>query len=375
MKKVTLAVIGVGGVGKTHAENIKKLNEAELKYVVDVNEEVAKRVAEEFNTNYCTDYTKLLDDPELDAVTICTPHHLHAKIAIDFMKSGKHVLVEKPMARTISECNNMINVARKYNVKLGVVFQHRTNPIAVATKNFLKENGLGNLYRGVLEFATFRSQNYYRSASWRGTWKGEGGGILINQAIHFIDLFQWFIDLRPIRLSAFVNNLLHEIEVEDIASAIIEFENGVQGVMQFSNLDSPSYTRIVIRGEKGVLFYDSKKVTVGLNKPTIPEGLKVLEKWGAPQVSWEEYTYSHLLALEKREKGHLAVIRDFVNAIIEDREPMVNGEEGRKSVEIVNAIILSGVTGKIVTFPLDAQTYDKVIEKLSEAKRIVKIEV
>ncbi len=374
MERVSVAIIGVGIIGRYHAECISKINEIDLKVLVDVNEELVRKEAERFKVEWCTDYTKILDRKDIDAAIICTPHHLHAPIAIDFMKAGKHVLVEKPMARTVRECDEMINTARKCGVKLGIVFQHRTHPHAIMAKRFIDEGKLGSLYRASLEYVTFRSQGYYESATWRGRWATEGGGVLINQAIHFIDLFQWFVGLKPVRLVAFINNLFHNIEVEDIASAIIEFENGAQGIMQFSTIDSPHYTRIVLRGTKALLIYE-EDLKVAVNEPPIDEGVKAKERGFSPKFEWHRYIYDDLLSLEKLEKGHRAVLRDFARAIIEDKEPMVTGEEGRKSVEIANAIVLSGVTGKEVRFPINKQLYDKVINQLSQLKRITKLEV
>ncbi len=364
MRKIKFGIIGIGGIGKHHAKCMRQVDEIELKAIADINEEIARKIAEEYKVKWYTDYLLMLEKEDIDAVSICTPHYLHAKMAIDCMKFGKHVLVEKPMARTVAECDSMIKEARKRGLKLGVVFQKRTNPDIIAAKEFVMKGELGELYRASLEFFTFRSQAYYNSGAWRGTWSMEGGGVLINQGVHFIDIFQWIINLKPKRLMAIIGNLLHNIEVEDLASAILEFENDVQATMQFSTIDYPGYRRMVFRGDKSILIYEDGKVRVAYTKPGIRLGIQESEIWGAPKCEWEE------LKIEEREHGHVAVLRDFARAILEDREPMVTGEEGIKSVEIINAIIMSGVTGKVVTFPIDREAYDKVINKLSKLKRI-----
>jgi len=365
MKKVSFGVIGVGGVGRHHIKCMKQIDEVEVIAVADINEQIGRAVAEEFKVEWYKDYTKMIERDDIDAVSICTPHFLHCSMTLDCIKAGKHVLVEKPMARTVAECDLMIEEAKRAGVKLGVVFQNRTNPVAMAIKEYIVQGNLGELYRGSLEYFTFRSQAYYNSGAWRGTWSMEGGGVLINQGIHFIDLFQWFIGLRPKRISAFMNNLLHKIEVEDLASAILEYEGGVQTIMQFSTIDQPGYTRVTLRGDKALLVYEQGKAKVAVTEPPLSKGIPESERWGRPKAEWTE--------LEPKQveiSGHAAVIKDFALAVLEDREPMVPGEEGIKSVEIVNGIIMSAATGKVVEFPLDRQLYDKVISKLSELKRI-----
>jgi len=370
MKRVSFGIIGVGGIGRHHIKCMKEAEEVEVVAVADINEQVARAVAEEFKVDWYKDYTRMIERDDIDAISICTPHFLHCKMALDCIEAGKHVLVEKPMARTVAECDAMINKAKRADVKLGVVFQHRTNPIPITIKEYITQGNLGKLYRGSLEYATFRSQAYYNSGAWRGTWGMEGGGVLINQGIHFIDLFQWFIGLKPRRISAFIGNLLHNIEVEDLASAVLEYEAGVQTMMQFSTIDEPGYHRVTLRGEKALIVYEGEKVKTAITTPSISRGVMESEKWGRPKAEWIE-----LSPKEVEISGHQAVIKDFALAILEDRNPMVPGEEGIKSVEIVNGIIMSAVTEKVVEFPVDRQLYDKVIEKLSELKRIELVEL
>ncbi len=370
MGKVTFGVIGVGGIGRHHVKCMREVEEAEVVAVADINEAAARSVAEEFKVDWYLDYAKLLERDDIDAVSICTPHFLHCKMAIECAKAGKHVLVEKPMARTVSECDAMVREARRCGVKLGVVFQHRANPTILAVKEFIERGGLGELYRGDLEYFTFRTQSYYNSGAWRGTWSMEGGGVLINQGIHFIDVFQWLVGLRPRRVFAFITNLLHDIEVEDLASAVLEFDGGFQATMQLSTIDQPGYTRITIRGDEALLVYEDGKARVAVTQPPIRKGIAESERWERPQVEWKE--------LEPKQvelTGHAAVIRDFALAVLEDREPMVAGEEGTKSVEIVNGIVMSAALGRAVDFPVDRQLYDKVVGKLAELKQISRVEL
>jgi len=363
--KVKFAVIGIGGIGKAHIRAINNVEEAELVAIAEVNEALGKAAADQLKVDWYKDYREMLEKADVDAVTICTPHFLHAPMTIECAKAGKHVLTEKPMAIRVSECDEMIKAAKKHGVILGVVFQHRTNPYSKALKAFIDRGELGEIYHAVLEYYTLRTQAYYNSGAWRGTWGMEGGGVLINQGVHFIDLYQWFVGVKPVKLSAFIGNLLHDIEVEDLASAIIEFENGAQGVMQLSTLDNPGFNRIVIRGDKSLAIYEGGAPKVAVTTPPIketitsPTGVK-------PSHEWKELEPIPGL------RGHEAVIKDFAQAVLKGTAPMVPGEEGRKSVEIVNAIIMSGVLRRPVTFPLDREEYDKVHRRLSELKTIPK---
>ncbi len=364
--KIKYGVVGVGIIGRVHVDVAAKLKETELVAIADVNIANAKAVAEKYHVRWYQNYVEMLEKEKLDAISICTPHNLHYPIAMKALEYNTHVLVEKPMALSVKEADEMIAKARRLDLKLGVVFQHRTKPLSISIKRLIEEGKLGELYRALLEYCTYRDQRYYRSGPWRGTWKGEGGGVLINQAIHFIDLFQWFIGKKPSRLAAFINTLTHEIEVEDLASAVIEFEGGTQGVIHVSSFDMPSFARFDIRGDNGIIVVEDNRGRIAWNKPPIKESIiSSLKERAKPIVKWEDILPSHI-----KESGHQMVIKDFALAIINDQEPMVNGEEGRKSLEIVNAIILSGIKNKIVKFPVDRHEYEKLLTELSELKHI-----
>ncbi|MCD6564149.1 MAG: Gfo/Idh/MocA family oxidoreductase [Thermoproteales archaeon] len=370
MRKLKYAVIGVGGVGKSHLNAAMDLEEYEIVAVADVNEEFGKMAAEQYKAKWYKDYNKMLEKEELDVVSICTPHFLHSKMSIDTLNAGVNVLVEKPMAIRVSEADEMINVAKKNSVTLGVVFQHRFDPEVQYSRNMVANEELGELYYTSLFYGCYRTQPYYRTASWRGTWKYEGGGVLINQAIHYIDSFQWIIGVRPRRLVSLIDTLLHEIEVEDVASVSIEYENGVKGFIYISSYYYPGKEAIEIQGNKGILKIENGNINVITYSPSLRDSIFDFSdgKWGRPP----ETSKKEIILEEPRFKGHKAVLYDFARAIIEEREPMVSGEEGRKSVEIVNAIIMSGVTGRFVSFPIDVQEYDNVYNKLVEARKIIR---
>lgn len=366
LSKIRYGVIGIGGVGREHVKCALKIPELDLVAVADVNEQFLAQAKEEYGVKTYTDYIEMIEKEKLDAVSVCVPHFLHATITINAIKAGAHVLVEKPIAISVKEADEMINAAKKKGVKLAVVFQNRTNPLYQEVKRIIDEEGIGELLRAQLTYLCYRTQSYYQSAAWRGKWKTEGGGVLINQAIHFIDLFQWLTKTPVKRIRAFINTIAHEIEVEDIASAAIEFENGALGTIQVSSIDTPGELRIEIRGDEKAVIIENDVATIYYNNIPIKESIKKLAKWESPTYTSKKISLEEV----KREWGHKVVLEDFAKAILFDKEPMVTGEEALKSLEIVNAIILSSVKKKEVTLPVDRNEYEEVLKELSEKKAI-----
>jgi len=364
VRKVGFGVIGVKGIGKNHVNSILSAEGAELVAVADINEQEGRSTASSCGVEWYRDYEKMLELKELDAVTICTPHFLHYPMVMRALESGKHVLVEKPMAVTVREADDMIERAGSKGLKIGVVFQYRTDPVNRQIKTMIETGELGRIYRVCMEACYFRTQSYYNSDAWRGRWATEGGGVLINQAVHDLDLLQWFVG-KPARLQGHVSTLYHSVEVEDIASAAILFENGAHGVLQASTVDAVETVRFEICGERGKIVKEGGRTSCArLGKP-IKEYVAEKKVWGVqPETEWTE------LKPEKEvEAGHGAAIKDFVQAILEDRDPLVNGEDGRASLEIANAIVLSSFDGGAVSFPLDRDAYDRLMRKLRKGAR------
>lgn len=360
MKKTSFGVIGVKGIGRAHMEAIISSEKAELLAVADINEKEGKFAASKYGAEWYRDYEKVLERKDLDAVTVCTPHFLHHPMTVKALEYGKHVLVEKPMARTVREADAMIQAARKRGLKLGVVFQHRTDPVSCEIKRLIESGEIGRIYRALMESCIFRTQAYYDSDAWRGKWATEGGGALINQTIHQIDLFQWFVGM-PVKLQGWISTMYHNVEVEDIASAIIQFANGAHGVLQVGTVDVISTRRFEICGEKGKIEKTENTRLALLGKP-LTEYIAQKEKWGTRP----EYRWTEIKPKAESRGGHRALIEDFASAVLEDREPLVNGEEGRKALEIVNAVILSSFEEKPVSFPVDRDAYDRLMEKLAK---------
>ena len=363
MKKVKMGVIGVKGIGRTHAEAIASSEKTELRAVTDINEKAGKTVASNYGVEWYRNYEEMLELRDLDAVSICTPHFLHCQMALKSLDYGKHVLVEKPMAISVSEADEMIQKSREKGLKLAVVFNSRMRPINREIKRIIDAGEIGEVYRAHLETCIFRTQAYYNRDAWRGRWATEGGGVLINQSIHDIDLFQWFLG-RPVKVLGQIDTIYHDIEVEDLASAVILFENGAQGIFQASTIDPITVRRIEICGEKGKIQLNESLKKAILGK-TVKDLISAESVWNVGQ----KYQWFDVKVEEEERNSHQAIIEDFAEAILFDRKPLVSGEEGRVAIEIVNAIILSSFEGRAISLPMDRRAYDNLLNRLKKEPR------
>lgn len=357
---IGFGVVGLRGIGRTHISGILEARNAKLVAVCDKIEELARREGERNNVRWFVDYHDMLDLPDLDVVCICTPPHIHREIALEAFKHGKHILCEKPIALTVEEADEMIREARRRGLKLGVAFQYRSSPISIRAKQMVDQGVIGRVYRAILEFAWYRSQMYYEASKWRKLWREAGGGVLMNQAIHLIDILCWLLG-RPRRVYGYIDTVLHKAEVEDLASGIVVFEGNIQAVIQASLIDNPTATRITIAGSRGRinLDYENGEVEIGYSEVDAREHIpSSTEEWGRPGSRFEKIRF------EKWRGSHRTLIEDMAEAVEKDRDPMITGEEALKSLEIVNGIILSSFKGKPVDIPIDRGEYRELVSKL-----------
>ena len=346
LRAVKFGIIGTGVGADFCARGFSVIADsgiADLVAVTSRREERARDFASRWGLRLSyTDYDQMLQEAGIDAVVINTPHYLHYPIAIDAIKAGVHTLVDKPMAVNLKQADDMIEEAKKRRVKLGVIFQSRFDPVFRKVKATAQEGAFGRLILGETVVKWYRTQDYYGDSAWRGCWATEGGGALINQAIHTIDLLLWIMGL-PKTLCAQTDTFSHDIEVEDLAVAVIRFSNGALGVVQGSTALYPGLpTRLEIHGTKGTVIIEGemlKRWSVLGDEEEIAEQAKVgLESWARPELV--------------PATNHASLIKDFAQAILEDREPYVNGIEGRRSLELIRGIYESGRTQKPAEFPL-----------------------
>ena len=339
---VGFAIIGPGKVAPTHAQAIRNISETKLVAACGRNLERTQTFANRYKAQAFTDLQTMLEHDGVDAVVICTPHPQHAEQAIQAMRAGKHVLIEKPMATTVEDCDRMIKTARAQNVKLGIISQRRNYAPVQRLKNAILEGKIGRPVLGTLSLLGWRSPEYYAMDAWRGTWSGEGGGVLVNQAVHQIDLLLWLMGSSVVRIQSEHANLNHpEIEVEDTAVIVLRFENGALGSIVASNSQNPGlWGQIQIHGSNGAsigvqtdggsMFISG--VTTSVEAPInhlwmVSGETHLLEAWQAQDralaAEVDVMTHYHQLQLE-----------DFTRAILENREPEVGGEDGRNVVQV-----------------------------------------
>lgn len=265
MNKIRVAVIGCGSISVMHLDSITALDEAELVAVCDVKKDRADAAAEKYHTTAYYDYRELFEKEKPDAVHLCLPHYLHTVVACDAFRAGIHVLSEKPQSIRYSDAVEAVALAEKCGVLYGVIFQCRYNTPSQFVKERILDGRLGRVKCGRSVLTWYRPDNYYAGSDWKGTWDKEGGGVIIDQAIHSLDLANWFIDSVPVKVQASLHNRNHAVmAVEDSAEGLIQYENGcVFGFYAMNNylIDEPIEICLCCENGTAVLSYDEATVT------------------------------------------------------------------------------------------------------------------
>ena len=345
-EELGFAVIGCGAIGPFHCRAIQEIKRTKLVIICDAIEKNAKKMGEEFGVKWTTNLNEVLSLPEVDVVNICTPSGMHRDMAVAGAKAKKHLIIEKPLDITLPKCDAIIKTARENKVKLAVIFPSRFKDGALKLKKAMEQNRFGRIALADAYVKWYRSQEYYNSGAWRGTWQMDGGGALINQSIHTVDLLQWLMGNID-SLVSYTGTISHKIEVEDTACAIVKFKNGSLGVIEGTTSSYPGMdARIAIHGEKGTGILDDGKITEWNFKEPEPsdQEIKITQDISSSGAADPTKALSH--------EFHRRQIADMVEAINNNREPLVNGEEGRKAVEIILAIYESSKKGKEIRLPL-----------------------
>jgi predicted dehydrogenase len=363
MKKYKVGIVGLGKVAHLHAQALSEIKNAE--FTAGCSRSMAKAL--EFCRSYEADpfdnLAQMVKEMELDLVIICTPHPNHLVPTVEALQAGAHVLVEKPLASTLQDCDAMIKAARKAERKLGVISQRRWYPPVLRVKKAIDEGKIGKPVLGTVNMLGWRDEDYYNSDAWRGTWEQEGGGVMVNQAPHQLDLFCWL--MGPIdEVYGHWANLNHPyIEVEDTALAIIKFKSGAMGNLIVSNSQKPGiYGKVQIHGENGASVGAQTEggamFIAGMAPITEPP---LNDLWTIPgeEKLLEKFTQEDEELFEKVDPMVYFIrlqIEEYLDALEKGREPLVNGEEGRKTVELFTAIYRSTRDNQPVKFPLSPET-------------------
>lgn len=345
--RIGVALVGCGIIGAVHARALSQIEGADLVAVVDPVGEKASRLAAEFGCE-AADLDSALGRSDVDVVSICTPSGLHGPLGAQAAAARKHVLVEKPIEITLESADALIAACRGAGVSLGVISQHRFDPGVLALRHLLETGQLGRLLHADVIVKWYRSQAYYDSATWRGTWNLDGGGCLMNQGVHYVDLLQWMMGSVD-RVFARCTSAAHEIEVEDIAMALLTFHNGAVGSLVVSTAAYPGFPeRLEISGTNGTVVVVAGQLKLCELKDDggddAPYG-RPAEDLGVARSAADD-------PAEVAEAAHAAQIEDFVRSVADGRPPTVTGDEARKSLEIILAIYESARSGTEVRLPL-----------------------
>jgi predicted dehydrogenase len=370
-----IGLIGLGNIGGTHVANLKQMGNIELVGVCDTAAEKADRYAKECNTTAYYNYIDLLDKSGLEAVIIAVPHYDHPAIAIEAFRRGVHVLCEKPISVHVNDAKRMIEsyeqMKQAYpDLVFGIMFQERTYPQYMKIKDILQGGELGRLARVTwINTTTFRSQAYYDSGDWRATWAGEGGGILVNQCPHTLDMYQWLFGL-PNRISAHAHiGKYHNIEVEDEVTAYFEHEDGMVGHLIVSTAESPGTNRLEIAGENGKLIFENGKLLFYRNRISMLKFLKETKASFGHVENW----YTEIPTGVNNPRAHFQVTETFVSAVLNKGGKLVaHGSEGLNSVYIANGIMMSSFGGSIVNVPFPGDEYEAKLQQLIQTSKYVK---
>jgi predicted dehydrogenase len=352
VEPLRIGLVGLGTMGRGHLEKEQALDEARIVAVADVVPSAVQAAREKYGVRGFDSYEALIESGEVEAVLIATPHPFHAPIAIHAAERGLHVLSEKPIAVTVAEADRMVDAARRANVRLGVMFQTRTDPVFRAARRILEAGEIGQVYRTTLvATAWYRTQAYYDSGAWRGTWTGEGGGVVMNQAPHSLDAFVW-LGGQPSRVQARAWTRGHRIEVEDTVTAMLEYPNGATGYLYTTTAEWPGENRFELVGDRGKLqLVDGQLRVYRMDKP-LREEIDTGEHWGKPTGRWED------VAVQPGQTGHAEVVRRFARAVRLEEPMVATGEDGVRQLELANALLVSGYMGEAVSLPLDRAKYD-----------------
>lgn len=370
MSKIRLGVIGVGNMGRSHCKNIKegKCPEIELVAISDSNPKRIQAMKDDGydNVTYFTDAEEMMDSGLVDSVLVAVPHYYHAEFAIMAMKKGLHVMVEKPAGVYTKQAREMNDVAKESDVVFGMMFNQRTNHIYRKAKELVSSGQLGELRRvNWIITNWYRPQFYYDSGDWRATWSGEGGGVLLNQCPHQLDLLQWICGL-PVSVQAFLKfGQWHDIEVEDDVTAYMEFENGATGCFVTTTGDAFGTNRLEIQLEKGKIVIENDEIKAWEFAMSEPE----LSKTTTNPFPKMEKTELEIVTDGKHEK-HYGVMNAFAAAILRGEPLIANGEEGVNGLMLSNAMHLSAWTESKVSLPIDEDLYyEELMKRVKTSRR------
>jgi UDP-N-acetyl-2-amino-2-deoxyglucuronate dehydrogenase len=343
-------IVGCGVIGPTHAEAVRGLPGVDLVAVCDCLPERAESLASRFGAAAYLDLAHMLDTEHLDVVSICTPSGYHGAHAGAAMQAGAHVVVEKPLEITRPAMDRVLAVRRQTGMKMAVISQHRFDPASVRVHDEVRAGAFGRLVLGNAHVLWWRSQAYYDSGAWRGTWNLDGGGVLMNQAIHAIDLLTWLLG-RVTRVQACTDTLVHEMATEDVAVAVLRFASGALGTVAATTGAYPGVTtRVEIFGDQGSAVIEADALGylhLRRQETEAPGAYGAAPSAAAARPQPGTAAQAAALAVT----GHALQIADMLRAVREDSTPLLEGEEARHPVDVILSIYEAARSGREVVLP------------------------
>ncbi len=370
MKELRIGVIGAGTMGTAHVKTLSGMNQCRITAICDSDDEKLKALKKEKRidgTTRCfSDYRKLISSGLCDCVVVATPHPLHSKIVLAAFDAKLHVMCEKPIGIKVSEAEEMIRAWKKSNMRFCTMYSMRTHPVNRVIKDWISGGKLGKLRRVEMTCTEWlRTQKYYDSQSWRGSWKGEGGGLLMNQAPHNLDLLSWWFG-TACEISGWVSNRFHEIETEDEVFALVWMEGGFPITFYASTGEAPGKDYLEIVGDAGTLVKHNgklifRKLEESLEK-TIKSGREIFQVAKAEDIE---------IGIPDLPRGHKAVFENFFDVILNnlpDSSLISPGADGINALEWANAILLSAYSSGSIKLPHEPGEYEKLLKKLATGK-------
>ena len=375
MDKVRIGIVGLGNIGQIHAKSLLDGNveRAELTAVADAFPDKLKQY-EEQGVKVYGDADALIASGEIDALMIATPHFQHTTLGIKALDAGLHIMVEKPISAHKADAERLVAKAKeKPEQVFGGMFQLRIEPRYEKIRELVQGGELGDLMRVVWIMTDwFRSEAYFQSGGWRATWKGEGGGVLLNQCLHQLDVMQWILGM-PAKVSSQVGiGKYHDIEVEDDVTCYLEYPNGASGVFITSTGETPGSNRFEIAGTKGRILLENDKLIFTKNAVPSDEWSKTSKiGFQQPDTTVEE------IPIPPANEPHAALISNFVEAILDGKPLVAPGESGVGSVELANVMLYSGLLNQPIELPMNGADWEsklnELIENSTHEKKVVEV--
>ena len=370
MNKVRFGIIGMGNMGKFHADYLiaGKIPRCELTAVCSTS----LQKLEPFKAKSLAVFDNaagLIKSGAVDAVLIATPHPQHPEQGIEALEAGLHLIVEKPIASHKADAERLIAAAsRRPTQVFGAMFQLRTEPRYARIRKLIQSGELGALVRvNWIITDWFRTEAYYASGGWRATWRGEGGGVLLNQCLHQLDTLQWLTGM-PVRVRGFCQlGRYHEIEVEDNVTIYLEWNNGATGVFVSSTGEAPGTNRFEIAGTRGRVVLENNKLTFTRNEGDMLEFSRTARTGFAKPDVWNAD-----IPIDNAVNPHGILLQNFTEAILDGTPLLVPGAEGIHSVELANAMLYSSLLGQTVSLPMDGAAYEKKLNELIAGSKVQK---